>query len=524
MQASSSQSPWRALPWAAVLLCVISSASLAFSIVQPGVYFSGDGGLKALTVRRYASGHFRDALSLPGPDWAQRAWQSGLYPFDPPFVYGTPQPTLGFPPIFPLLSVLPYRAVGDAGLYVLPLVGLWMTLAGIAWLGARLALPPLASAAAVLLTGFCSPLLAYALTFWEHSLAVGCLTLGVALLGARGAVLPALGGLCAGLAGALRPELRLAVVLIAVALYLRPEPLAARRQLGLAAVGCTLALLLEAGVQLWLTGTPLGLHGRQLAGSDLSLTAALERAHELDVHLLMTFPVCVLGAGLWWDRQRQALWALLLACLAFVLLAPFGLPNSGGLQLGPRYLLGVIPFSALAAASFGLAVGRSALQRRLRAAGFVLLAAAGLAADLGLALPALASNYDTRMKGLYELLRERPERVLVVTHQYIAQELTSLMPERLVFRLQPESSRYPHPAASYPSLTRQRRALQQLLEASGTTEYLLLTPRDERLRELLDGHVVSELRPLSRSSRVEVFRARLFLRGSASELSRAAEH
>lgn len=523
MQASSPQSARRALPWAAVLLCVICSASLAVSIVQPGVYFSGDGGLKALTVRRYASGHFRDALSLPGPDWAQRAWQSGLYPFDPPFVYATPEPTLGFAPTFALLSVLPYRIGGDAGLYFLPLVGLWMTLAGLAWLGARLALPPLASAAAVLLTALCSPLLAYALTFWEHTLAVGCLTLGVAMLGARGPALSVLAGLCAGLAGALRPELRLAVGLIAVALWLRPSPLATLRQLGHAAVGCILALLLEAAVQRWLTGTPLGLHVRQLVGSDLSLTAALERARELDAHLLLTFPVSVLGAGLWWQRrrpERQALWALWLACAAFVLLAPFCLPNSGGLQLGPRYLLAVIPFAALAAAGVGLDAGRSARPRR---AGLLLLAAAGLAADLGLALPALASNYDTRVKALYELLQQQPERVIVVTHQYIAQELASLMPERLVFRLQPESSRYAHPAASYPSLTSQRRALQQLLEASGTTQYLLLTPRDEKLRELLDGRVVSELRPLARSSRMEVFRARLVLRARASELSRVDE-
>jgi hypothetical protein len=121
--------------------------------------------------------------------------------------------------------------------------------------------------------------------------------------------------------------------------------------------------------------------------------------------------------------------------VTFVLLllgVPLILPNDGGLQWGPRYFLILSPIACTAAA-----IASSVLWGRLSGPGKVALAGAMLTAIAAGALvnsyagaQALEQNYARRVLPAIETLRTDPARVIAVSHQYIAQELAALSPER----------------------------------------------------------------------------------------------
>lgn len=73
-----------------------------------------------------------------------------------------------FSPVFASVSSIFFSAFGFTGLYLLPLLGSLLLLAGVA----RLVRDPLARTLAVVLTGLCTPVWFYSVTFWEHAVAV----------------------------------------------------------------------------------------------------------------------------------------------------------------------------------------------------------------------------------------------------------------------------------------------------------------------------------------------------------------
>ena len=74
------------LPWVIILAGVAYSLYLV-SLVPEGVFFSGDGGLKALLAKQLSRGEFHVDLVQPSEAWIRQLWQQGLYPYEPPFVY-----------------------------------------------------------------------------------------------------------------------------------------------------------------------------------------------------------------------------------------------------------------------------------------------------------------------------------------------------------------------------------------------------------------------------------------------------
>jgi hypothetical protein len=73
-----------------------------------------------------------------------------------------------FSPVFAAVSSVFFSVFGFTGLYLLPLLGSLLLLAGVA----RLVRDPLARTLAVVLTGLCTPVWFYSVTFWEHAVAV----------------------------------------------------------------------------------------------------------------------------------------------------------------------------------------------------------------------------------------------------------------------------------------------------------------------------------------------------------------
>lgn len=171
--------------------------------LPPEAFFSGDSGAKLVAAR--------EALAHPARPLDIRV----------PVIAGNPVPDLlgrfflrhgdhahaNTAPLFPVLSAVPLAMLGERGLYILPALAWILTL----WLAVRISRAAEARASAgwgvlVLVAG--TPLLFYALEFWEHMPAVA-LTTGATLTALHASSRPHLWaavGLLTGAAFLFRPE------------------------------------------------------------------------------------------------------------------------------------------------------------------------------------------------------------------------------------------------------------------------------------------------------------------------------
>jgi hypothetical protein len=414
--------------------------------IDDEVFFSGDGGVKALMVRQFAAGGWHADLRLEGEGWTRALWGRGLYPFGPPFVYEVGERrVVQYPLPLPALTAPFYAWLGFRGLTVLPLLGLWVTWGAVLWLCRRAGLPPSASALALAGTIFATHLTPYGAMFWEHTLGVGLSLAGLAALwpqasGVRAPRWAALGGAFLGLACWLRPES--ASFLVAAFAGVWAAGLEHRRLLG-AAFAAAVALLAFAALNQWLYGTPLGLHAVQQADpttAHLELEGRWSILQQLGVGLSWHASILVLAVAsvalglrrseLRPDRVEAALWVVLLVFLATVV---WIVPTSGGKQFGPRHLLHAAPILWLIAAVQWHRWGPCGwLGGALRASAVALLAL-GSFANAYQGTRALYRDYDGRVLPALRVLREDPSPVVAVGHQWMAQELEALIGDKAFF-------------------------------------------------------------------------------------------
>lgn len=179
-----------------------------------------------------------------------------------------------FAPLFPLLSALPYRLAGPAGLLVLPLLAGLLACVATAAAGRRLGLATWP--AIVPVTGLCTALFFYSVGFWDTALLVACAALASVGL-ARG---DARGGAVAGAAFGAGSFLHESVPLlgaIAVVAGIASRP---TRRPALAALATFLPALAAAALQnVYLYGNPGGAHVQGVNHRDLaSLLRGLDPA------------------------------------------------------------------------------------------------------------------------------------------------------------------------------------------------------------------------------------------------------
>ncbi len=163
----------------AILLAAVGAVYLAVIFSSPlNAFWTIDGGFKFLTVERLAETSLRD-VSIPYP--GDRIDPDGeFFPIKPPMatlVGGRFVPDVSLP--FPILTAPFYRVLSMPGLYLLPLLSTLVCL----WLTYRLGRRYAGSWAALTipLVGLATPVFFYAVTFWEHNLAL-CLTTAAVLI------------------------------------------------------------------------------------------------------------------------------------------------------------------------------------------------------------------------------------------------------------------------------------------------------------------------------------------------------
>jgi hypothetical protein len=488
---SSSRGCW--LPW---LACFVGCAYalLLVTRAQRGVFFSGDGGLKALMAKQYArTGLFGMSLQLtiPAEPWVVSLWDEGLYPFEPPFVYRVGSAHyIAFPPLFSMLTAPFLEWFGWRGLYALPLFGVWATLAGVVVICSRLRIDPIASAIAVSAAGLASPLAPYGAAYWEHSLALGLGTIGMATLtkpADSSAVRGLLAGVLGGLASVLRPEILLFFAVLVGGFMAFPGDSTLRKQVSRAVASCSVCVGLFAVLNLYVSGSPLGLHGRQVMTAYLGPLVPGTAARALLLYFLLAsyFPLALVAPFVWLvprDPPIPSMRRLVVSTMVFALLLPFFVPNDGGLQWGPRYLLVLVPVGSVATSAALAKAG--AYGSRVSPLVAILIAA--VAIGIGVSRNTVAAPYALDQLYHYraaflEFVTRQPEPFIAVTLQDWACDLTELIPRRTFFRVgRPGQARGRMGVAASPELIAPDACiLTHALRGRGIRGYLLVASADD---------------------------------------------
>jgi hypothetical protein len=433
-------------------------AGFAFSLalqtlVREDVYFSGDGGMKAVLARHFATWPPRLDLGLSAPEWVSNLWRQGLYPMEYPTVFHIGDvwyAHFAFP--FPLASAAPFALFGFRGLYLLPLLSTWVLWLTV-WRVARArAWTPVETALVLAVVIFASPVTFYSATFWEHNLAIALALLGLLPLLTAGerpswrATFAS--GLAMGFSIWFRDELLCAAAL-AVLFILWTRWRGTHRSAALAhpmawLAGTASSAGLYFSTNSLLYGHPLGIHSFTVIKDGFSIGSQLANGAgmflDLGRLLLATFPVVIFVAVFALPRllparsgeaaaaERPVAWFLLLFCITVPLvLPPRHYDGYGGKQWGPRFWLLAVPLAALLVPS----TLRWARQLGHRAARFAVL---GLFVSLLVvsfwlnavqASALLAHDYGSRVLPALTFLKHSKVRSVAVDHQSTALELLS---------------------------------------------------------------------------------------------------
>lgn len=429
-------------------------AALVLAVPSP-LFYSGDGGLKYWLALDMIENGYGPTLYPPHQPWAANLWSAGLSPVAFPFAVDTPTGQLAtFPLPFVGLSSLLVAVGGWRAVLLFSLSCLFIT-----WLVAdrimahATADAPLRMALAALVAP-ASFAVAYGATFWEHTFALALAATGVLghpLLGqapveeSSGAYDRASGsgisprralfsGLAAGLATLLRPEALVAAAVLTLAAVACRDNRSARTAWIAGAVFGVMAFFAH---NLAVYSSPLGLHAAQILDADhptgLSLAGAgahlLALAQSLATHssalwALVALVVVAIVHGR--DELRSAsvpaaLFVLYLVGVAVVV------PNEGGKQWGPRYLIVGLPLLWLCVSRL---VGALAPQaRRATLTAVVIATIAGVNVNLFGGLADVWQSTVADWAPLADFVKTEDAQVVAVTRQHVALQLAGLWPD-----------------------------------------------------------------------------------------------
>jgi hypothetical protein len=453
------------LPIFVILLGIAFTVFLMVQIPE-GFYFSGDAGLKAKLAQQLAQGTGRFDLIPPPQPWVQDLWQKGLYPYSPPYVYRlSDRYFITFPYTFPLVTSPFYRLFGYWGLYIVPILGTWVT--WVLFYGACRILK-FSDHLTTLGLGvfiFASPFTPYGVMYWEHSLAVALAFSSIVLLLWRfhsitnslvSQLISIVSGLFLGLSIWFRPEFLCLVGLFGficlaqeisklrfVDSFLRKINVSSFPKLISYPYYFIFSTVISTSLffvsNYFIYGHYLGIHGIQVV-EKASFIQKLQNMsvgfRDMGLVFILFMPVvCFVFFyifALMSDHKRlrpsftllniYLLSLILIASIAF--LVPAGTAGSipGGLQWGSRFLLILVPILILATVQI-LNLILIHCQRWIRYVGialFSMLVFLGIYKNTFEGSVYLYNAYQNSAPAI-DFLAENPESVVAVSHQFVSQ-------------------------------------------------------------------------------------------------------
>jgi hypothetical protein len=442
------------LPFVILALGVLFTLALQI-LIQSGVFYSGDAGLKALLAQQLASGSLQFNLDLSAPAWAKSLWDQGLYPFTPPYVYAqNDQHFITFPFTFPLITAPFYALLGYRGLYVIPIIALWILWFKVYTLCKKLQVSNSIASVALLILIFASPLSFYSGMYWEHTLAVTLAFCGFAdwlfpanRLSARSTIRS---GILIGLSVWFRPEFLCLVGAIFISMIIAsfkrfklPELMLRQSIVFMSSLVLTIALFFALNQAIY--HHPLGIHALQVVES-VSLREKLpliaENFRQLGSSLIQYFPILFLPVlflplSVIYSKVKltDKMRLMYFIGLLFIVLVPLIVPEgAGGKQWGPRFLLFIVPLASLLTA-LELEMIAKARNRLLKLASWgiaCLLIAVSLQINAYGGSVNLQQTYQA-IAPTVQALRADPHPVIGMSHQFIAQVFAAPVPEKVFF-------------------------------------------------------------------------------------------
>lgn len=439
---------------------------LCLTLTGEGGFFSGDSAIKFLLTRQFASGVLHPDLRLPADELTRSLWKMGFYPFSEPFVYALGgKYFINVPPFFSAITALPYATLGRRGLYVVPLLSLWLTWMVFVRTARRVSIDEKSISIALFALIFASPLTLYGTLYWEHTIGVLLAFCGLSLLAtatpSRAFWMSLAAGGLLGCSIWFRSEMYVlnALVLgIAGVAYLRGSravqliPLAVGMLFGV-------AVLLVFNVHVY--GVITGLHAVQVLGQmETSRAENAIRVYGSIVPLLFLFfpvmlPIVWLASRATNRRANSsassAVWSVGWFSMLAIALFPIGVAlvapsmstgGDGGRQWGPRFLLILVPLSSMLFAVKLSEIAAWAEGPRRRAEFFVAgailvgLVLNSMAAPLRVAwssLPVSALLAKVREPSLYERLQSDRGDIVVFADWWGPQALIGIETSKKVF-------------------------------------------------------------------------------------------
>lgn len=411
------------------------------------MFFSGDAGLKFLVIKQINNTGEYKSLNLQQPEWVQKIWQRGFYPFKEPFIYNTSlKHLIAFPPAFQWLNACLYKWLGYRGMYIIPcmsLVLLWLCFLSVF---RRSKTNIFIVSFGLFLLAFCSPLTLYAAVYWEHTLAVLLTFAGVAfIVRGQNSFLQSLAlGIITGLSIWFRPEaLVLSGLFAGVALY--NFFITKRASYLCFLLGFVAMLIVFFLFNFIVYRNLLGAHAFQVIdqkGNGEGLQNRLAILTHVNARFFIFFPAAILFYGLaaYLRIKRQVfpvvIYQLVAVIIIYSLITPFLLPNAGGKQWGPRYFLPLVPLMLVTVC---LAYGYISLSKSwiifiiplLLYSAYLNVYQAGIT---------LRNDYSYRVRPALTFLENRHCKVVIVQNQYIAQEFAAAFDKKIFFLAEGDSS------------------------------------------------------------------------------------
>jgi hypothetical protein len=426
------------------------------SQVPDDIYFSSDGGLKALLAKQLSSGNLRFDLNLQVPPWVHNIWDSGLYPFEPPFSYKISNLYyITFPFTFPLVTAPFYAIFGYRGFYIIPLISAWIIWVSSYRLCQSFKLDNFMISLGLITLIFASPLTMYSGMYWEHTLAVALAFSGLVMIFSdrenqftnKAAILS---GMLIGLSVWFRPEflalVAILIILITASFIMKFDLITIiknKRTIFLASLILTILSFFILNKIIY--NHPLGAHAFQVV-ENFSLSERLLKSckffHELKNNLLKHFPIIYFGLAICFIsifktnlRLKTASKQILLISFLFLLIVPILIPSDGGKQWGSRFLLIIIPLVNVIAIS-GLEKTWRIQQFGIRYISTGILAVLFI---LGFNLNIIEGTETSYQKDkkenieLLDFLRKDSNKIVAVANQYVGQSFEATFKQKIFF-------------------------------------------------------------------------------------------